>query len=444
MICFRKMTMVLACLITPYTFAESLVPTVLDLDMAIAIALRDNPSIKAAEARVAQAQARRTQARSAYLPSLDSSATASVTTLSRSALSANPLLLDRTFENYEASLLANWLVFDGLGRKFRTLAARSGLKGSQASLHEAQRLLLSGVASAYYTVQLARENIAIAQADREFNQRQLTEAQARRRAGSGSLSDELNFRVRVQTAQSAVVRADRDLHVARLVLLELMGVSDAEAPETLRVALLQLEEPGLMRAPDVDPLMENAQKARPDMMEARYLKEQTEAGIKIERSQFFPAVIAFASGDARRGDNAYFEGDDIASTVGVSITYNIFSGGRRRAAVSEAQAANEEVGHLVESIRIRVAAEVRRSLETLTAAQEELLIQRETTQFVERNRELVEREYRSGQGSLVRLNEAQRDLIAQRGRLALARVVLRQSWFDLKTATGETLESIVD
>ncbi|MCH7910780.1 MAG: TolC family protein, partial [Candidatus Hydrogenedentes bacterium] len=86
----------------------------------------------------------------------------------------------------------------------------------------------------------------------------------------------------------------------------------------------------------------------------------------------------------------------------------------------------------------------RRSLETLTAAQQELLIQRETTQFVERNRELVEREYRSGQGSLVRLNEAQRDLIAQRGRLALARVVLRQSWFDLKTATGETLESIVD
>ncbi|MCH7908494.1 MAG: TolC family protein, partial [Candidatus Hydrogenedentes bacterium] len=357
MICFRKMTVVLACLVTPYTFAESLVPTVLDLDMAIAIALRDNPSIKAAEARVAQAQARRTQARSAYLPSLDSSATASVTTLSRSALSANPLILDRTFENYEASLLANWLVFDGLGRKFRTLAAHSGLKGSQASLYEAQRLLLSGVASAYYTVQLARENIAIAEADREFNQRQLTEAQARRRVGSGSLSDELNFRVRVQTAQSAVVRADRDLHVARVVLLELMGVSDAEAPETLRVALLQLEEPGLMRVPDVDPLMDHAEKARPDMMEARYLKEQTEAGVKIERSQFFPTITAFASGDARRGDNAYFDGDDIASTVGMSVSYNIFSGGRRRAAVREAQAANDDLGHLVESIRIRVAAE---------------------------------------------------------------------------------------
>ncbi|MCH7959363.1 MAG: TolC family protein [Candidatus Hydrogenedentes bacterium] len=444
MIYFRKMTIVLACLVAPYAFADSLVPTVLDLDMAITIALRDNPSIKAAEARVVQAQARRAQARSAYLPALDSSATASVTNLSRSALSANPLIADRTFENYETSLLANWLVFDGLGRKFRTLAARSGLKGSQASLHEAQRLLLSGVATAFYTVQLARENITIAEADREFNQRQLTEAQARRRVGSGSLSDELNFRVRVQTAESAVVRADRDLRVARVVLLELMGVSDAEAPETLRVALLQQEEPGLMRVPDVDPLMDHAEKARPDMMEARYLKEQTEAGVKIERSQFFPTVAAFASGDARRGDNLYFEGDDIASTVGVSVRYNIFSGGRRRAAVREAQAANEEVGYLVESIRIRVAAEVRRSLEILTAAQQELLIQRETTQFVERNRELVEREYRSGQGSLVRLNEAQRDLIAQRGRLALARVVLRQSWFDLKTATGETLESIVD
>lgn len=444
MICFRNIAIVIACIVAPYALADSLVPAVLDLDMALTIALRDNPSIKAAEARVVQAQARLRQARSAYLPALDSTATVSVTNLSRSALSANPLITDRTFENYEASLLANWLVFDGLGRKFRTLAARSGLKGSQASFYEVQRLLLSGVASAFYTVQLARENIAIAEADREFNQRQLTEAQARRRVGSGSLSDELNFKVRVQTAESAVVRADRDLHVARIVVLELMGLSDAEAPESLRVALLDAEEPALMRVPDIERIMDYALTARPDMMEARYLKEQTEAGIKVERSQFFPTIAAFATGDAQRGTNAYFENDDLASTVGVSVTYNIFSGGRKRAALREAKAANEEVAYLVESIRIRVAAEVRRSLKTLTAAQEELTIQRETTQFVERNRELVELEYRSGQGSLVRLNEAQRDLIAQRSRLALARVLLRQSWFELKTATGETLGSHLD
>ena len=51
----------------------------------------------------------------------------------------------------------------------------------------------------------------------------------------------------------------------------------------------------------------------------------------------------------------------------------------------------------------------------------------------------LEKEYRAGQGSLVRLNEAQRDLTSQQGRLALARVALRLAWHNLRTATAETL-----
>jgi outer membrane protein TolC len=51
----------------------------------------------------------------------------------------------------------------------------------------------------------------------------------------------------------------------------------------------------------------------------------------------------------------------------------------------------------------------------------------------------VEKEYAAGQTSLVRLNEAQRNLIQAQGWLALARVSLRQAWQGLKAATGEIL-----
>ena len=40
-----------------------------------------------------------------------------------------------------------------------------------------------------------------------------------------------------------------------------------------------------------------------------------------------------------------------------------------------------------------------------------------------------------------RLNEAQRDLIVAQAQLALARVALRFSWYDLQTATGQILET---
>jgi outer membrane protein TolC len=44
-------------------------------------------------------------------------------------------------------------------------------------------------------------------------------------------------------------------------------------------------------------------------------------------------------------------------------------------------------------------------------------------------------------GSLVRLNEAQRDLTVAQAQLASARVALRVAWYDLQTSTGRILDS---
>jgi outer membrane protein TolC len=58
---------------------------------------------------------------------------------------------------------------------------------------------------------------------------------------------------------------------------------------------------------------------------------------------------------------------------------------------------------------------------------------------VRENRDLVEKEYQAGQASLVRLNEAQRDLNRAQGRLALALVGLRQALKNLDASTGRIL-----
>ena len=76
---------------------------------------------------------------------------------------------------------------------------------------------------------------------------------------------------------------------------------------------------------------------------------------------------------------------------------------------------------------------------SLATARNQLVLQRENAELVRRNRDLVEKEYAAGQTSLVRLNEAQRDLIQAQGRLALARVSLRQAWQGFGAATGKIL-----
>ena len=87
-------------------------------------------------------------------------------------------------------------------------------------------------------------------------------------------------------------------------------------------------------------------------------------------------------------------------------------------------------------------SEVREAAISVIASQRQLALQRSNVELVQRSRDLVEKEYAAGQASLVRLNEAQRDLTAAHGRLALALVSLRQAWYDLETATGRTLDSL--
>ena len=90
----------------------------------------------------------------------------------------------------------------------------------------------------------------------------------------------------------------------------------------------------------------------------------------------------------------------------------------------------------MEDLELKVNSDVMDALTALQAALDQLSLQRTNEALVEQNRDLVEKEYKAGQGSLVRLNEAQRDLVIVRSRLALARISLRQAWIGIKTATG--------
>ncbi len=72
----------------------------------------------------------------------------------------------------------------------------------------------------------------------------------------------------------------------------------------------------------------------------------------------------------------------------------------------------------------------------VVTAQSQVALQRENVDLVQRTRDLVEKEYNAGQGSLVRLNEAQKDLTTARSNLALALVGLRQAWVELEPRTG--------
>ncbi|MBN2308340.1 MAG: TolC family protein [Candidatus Hydrogenedentes bacterium] len=348
--------------------------------------------------------------------------------------------IDDSVEDFRLSLTASWVVFSGFERKFAHAQARFGLQETEMALLEAKRLLLAAVAQAFYSAQLARENIAIAQADEAFNARQLKEAKARRRVGAGSLSDELNFEVRVNSARASLIAAERDYRSALAGLAELLALPDSVDPADLALAELPAEASGQLEPPDPVAALHYAKVHRPDLIQAGYAVDRSRAGVGLSRAAFYPTVVASASKDAARSNDYDFGDDDFATTIGVHVSYNLFAGGRDVARVRQAKAARVEAERGCEQVALGVTSAVRTAVADLEAAQQSLALERINAGNVADNRDLVEKEYQAGEASLVRLNEAQRDLIAAQGSLAYARVSLLLAWHNLRTETAETVE----
>ena len=423
---------------------------VLDLPTATKIALEQNPSLAAAQARVEQAREVVSQARSAYWPRFDLAASGSRVELSetdhQSQLALAQLLygpgatIDDPEEYYKASLTASWVLFDGFARKFNVAAATYGQEFSAAGRDDTKRLLLQAVADGFLSAQFSLENIAIAEADAAFNQRQLTEAKLRYDVGTGALSDVLNFQVKFNSAQSTLIVAERAYQTSRIGLAALLGIPRSRLPDQLQLAPLEEVPEAKLEAPQLELLLDDAYAMRPDLMQTDRAVRQAEAGVKVSKANYYPMVSLSASYNGERTEDLQFKSDDFGNTVGIGLSYNIFAGGLYRAQYQEAKARLREAEKGLDNAKINVASQVQTNMELVLSAQKQLLLQRTNAQLVQKNRDLVEKEYKAGVGSLVRLNEAQRDLTAARVSLAAAQVTLHQAWYDLWSATGRILK----
>jgi len=455
---------------------------ILELEEVQWQALLRNPSLHAAEARIAQAQERVNQVRALYYPQVDASYSATHTRLPRTevraqrqaisrglqqglqstlggVLQGNPVTGDTlvglgqswyetqrardavptSVDTYRASLVASYLVFDGFARRFTKAIAEFGYEQSEAAYSESQRLLLAAVAQTFFGAQLARENIAIARADETFNERLLREAEARRRVGTGPLSDVLNFEVQMRAARTAVLQSQNQYEQARIALAALMGLPEARLEDNVVVGELLPELPEELVRPEEEELIQFALAFRPDLEASMLGVEQADAIIGQRRAAFYPRIVASAAHEATVSSNTRFDRGDFATSISLGLSYNLFAGGQRKAEVAEARHIHTEARHQLTQAEIDITTEVRQAAEELRSAQEQLVLQRTTAEYVERNRDLVEHELRAGQAPVTRLNQAQRDLIAAQARLALARVSLRLAWHDLDVATASIL-----
>jgi outer membrane protein TolC len=409
---------------------------------ALRIALANNPDYRSAKHSVTAAWARFYSAGSAYLPEL--SAEYNVTEYKYLPLSSGGTGKDGGGNRYSqktGGLRAQWEIFNGLVTTMKVLSARKEASQYEELDRDAKRLLVENVTNAYNNILLSLEKIRITQDDMTFNESLLHETQIKYDAGAVPLSEPLNFKVNVNKAKSALIDETYNFINAKFILAELMGLTEAKLPDNIKFE--KLPENTFELSQDINIYLDSALANRPDLEAYRKALEMAKFNLWSKYGAFFPTVSVDGFWGYSRNDDGYSgrykytaRTQDRSFNYGVSANWTIFSGGKRIADLREAQALLANSREELLERWIRVVAEIRQAHENFKRMLEQVSISKETFELVKKTRDLVEEEYKAGNTSITRLNEAQNDLVNADVNLASAIINLENAKTQLDSARG--------
>lgn len=412
----------------------------LTLDVTEKIAKQNNPSYLATRHSMAAANARYYQSMAPYLPTVtaDYSMYEYYQTPASSGGAGNntyPRNIRKT-----SGITARWLIFDGLMRTMNMLAAKYDKSQSEALNKDALRLLMQSVRIAYNNIILAKDKIRIAKADELFNRQNYEETKIKYEAGAVPLTDLLNFEIRMHNASSEVIAEEYNFFTTRSILAELMGLTNAILPDDIFPTLKPTKEPFSV---DVNVYLDTALQNRPDLRGYRDAVLASKYRVAARWGSFLPTVYAQFYWGHQRSDNGmkgrwHFSdrGMDQNLNYGLDAEWVLFNGGRRVFELREAQADLAENKEYLAEQWISVVAEVRQTYADRVRRAKQMAIYERNLVLTKKTRDLVEEEYKAGNASITRLNEAQRDLVLADTDLATSIIDLENAKAKLDAAVG--------
>jgi outer membrane protein len=312
-------------------------------------AVRSDPQLREAEALRLATRERRPQARSALLPQVnatggweesdgDSTNTVPITDPFEGIVGFRPLTssIEGNTTRWQVQLRQTLFRWDQFAR-YRA----AGVEVSQAEIdfQNAQQDVIVRAATAYFNVLAARDTLDAGQAAQEAIARQLEQADKRFEVGLIAITDVQEARAASDQANAVVIDAKRALATARERLRELTGE-----------LFDMLTRPGDdMPLVSPDPAEEEDWvKAALDqnlaLQSARLGAEIARENISIARGGHFPTVdlVAGSSGfEARQerrvaGTSSPADADSDDTSIGVQVTFPLYSGGGTSSRVREA------------------------------------------------------------------------------------------------------------
>lgn len=386
--------------------------TVMSLANCIELALKNQPSVRQAAARVDSQSGVVRQARSRLLPD------ASVT-------SSTDLAGTEPSGGTSVAVVGSQLIFDfGRSRSEVTRAERLR-SASLAALAGTKADVILSVKQAYFNLLRANELVGVFEKNLKAREERVAEAQAKLDARRAPKSDVLKAAAAAASARVELVAAKNAASLALVDLNNAMGVDVRSA-----VQITDAEEPEIP-VPDEDQLVQLAIRNRPETRQAEEQIAAAEAAVKSASVGNMPALSSTLRDSRNFGDGF---GSSNAWDWLLNVQWSPFDSGYTRGAVEEARAQLAAAQESYYAARQNVSADAVAARLSVLAAAETLAAAKLEVASAKEDLDAAAGRYQAGVGILLEVLDAQAALLkaevhelSARYELSTARAVLQHA-----------------
>jgi len=397
-----------------------------DLNELIERAQHANDDLRAAIARVHQADAQRRIAGAPLLPALDLDANA---TRARAPVPGTQTL---AIGNDFNPLLSASYQLDFWGKNRAALAAATA--SARASRYDRTTVelgVMASVAGTYFQALELRDRLAIAHANLANAGKILAGLKLEETAGLATALDVAQQETVVATVDATIPPLEEQLRQSIDALAILIG----STPEALDVTRGSLDELG---EPTVRPgLPSELLTRRPDVAEAEAQLIAANANIAAARAAFFPAISLTASGGYESAALAeLLRPANRVWSLGAGVTQPIFQGGSLLGQYQLAKGHYEELLADYHKAVISALANVEDALIAVQQTREQVERQQQATLTAQRAYEFAQKQMRAGTINVLTLLNTETALFGARDALAQAKYARLQALVSLYQALG--------
>jgi outer membrane protein TolC len=424
---------ILALTLSTFAAAQPSIPLRLSLQEAVELAYARNVQMGLAVERVSRAEARKSEAVSEYLPSLNLTISQDSRNINLAALGFTP----GTFPGIP-TVLGPFGVFDArikmtqrlidVGSVFHRKSAQAALEAAKLDLELTKEQTAATAALAYIEAVRADRALEAAKADLDLATSLRDLARDRLKAGVATGIDVAREETRLAEATLEETRAENASAQARLRLQRIVGLAQGEPLILTDDLKSETSVP-----PSVSDAVSQGLGGRREVGLAEKNLASAQADLKAARAVYAPVLSVY--GDVGISATTPIENQAQTHTIGARIDMPVFEG-KNSAQTHRYSSFKSQAELLLADEREQVEEDVRLALDDLSTGRQQVAASQTALSLAQRELTLARDRFSSGVGNTIEVLSAEDALARARREKVEALAVLHRARLSLAAAVG--------